>query len=78
MKYTPEEVYDELIGVGENQISEVECLFVDDEYPMQCYGRMLDAYRRLRVRLGVRDDDRDVECIINEFLEMQRCVGNKM
>ena len=36
------------------------------------YEEMLDAYARLRERLGVEDEDEDVEIIINSLLAIQQ------
>ena len=46
--------------------------FADDAYCMEKYRDMRDAYDRLCDRLGVTDEDADVECIIGCFMEMER------
>jgi len=50
----------------------VENAFADDAYCIQLYGQMRDAYDRLCHRLGVVDEDEDVECIIRCFMDMER------
>ena len=42
--------------------------FADDAYCMQQYRQMRDAYDRLCDRLGVVDEDEDVEC----YMDIQR------
>jgi len=42
------------------------------------YGAMLDAYERLRERLGVEDEDDDVEIIINALLDNEQILCLKM
>ena len=42
------------------------------------YGAMLDAYERLRERLGVEDADDDVEIIINALLCNEELMSKKM
>mgnify|MGYP006955466334 FL=1 len=39
---------------------------------------MLDAYERLRERLGVTDEDEDVEIIIDSLLAIQRKLCREM
>ena len=46
--------------------------FADDAYCMKKYCQMRDAYDRLCDRLGVEDEDEDVECIIQCFMDMER------
>jgi len=50
----------------------VENAFADDAYCMKKYRQMRDAYDRLCDRLGVEDEDEDVECIIGCFMDMER------
>ena len=42
------------------------------------YGAMLDAYERLRERLGVEDADKDVEIMINALLNNEELLSKKM
>ena len=46
--------------------------FADGTYCMEQYREMRYAYDRLCHRLGVVDEDMDVECIIQCYMEIQR------
>ena len=46
--------------------------FADGTKCMQLYGEMRNAYDRLCDRLGVVDEDEDVECIIRCYMGMER------
>ena len=46
--------------------------FADGAKCMRLYGEMRNAYDRLCGRLGVVDEDEDVECIIRCYMEMER------
>lgn len=73
-----EEVYDSLQGVLVDPLPGVRNLF---EAGMPCalrYQQMLEAYGRLCDRLGVVDEDQDVEIIINALLANQRESSMKM
>lgn len=48
----------------------VEYAFADGQYCMEKYAQMRDAYDRLCERLGVRDEDRDVEEIIQSLMDI--------
>lgn len=50
----------------------VENAFADGAKCMVLYGKMRDAYDRLCDRLGVVDEDEDVECIIRCYMDMER------
>ncbi len=54
------------------RMSGVEDAFADDAYCMEQYRIMRDAYDRLCDRLGVTDEDGDVECIIDCYMNIQR------
>ena len=62
-----EEVYFTLLGEACEPVSGVENAFVDGSVCDRCYSEMLDAYERLRDRLGVAEEDADVEIIINSL-----------
>lgn len=67
-----EKVYESLIG---ELVAPIKC--VPNAFAPGCfceiqYREMLEAYERLRIRLGVVDEDADVEIIINSFLEIQK------
>ena len=56
----------------------VENLFADGSECACDYTEMSKAYARLRQRLGVIDEDRDVEIIINSLLSIEQKVSIKM
>ncbi len=73
-------IYDSLQGVliPEARIPWVKDLFIPGS-PCDCtYAEMLRTYERLRDRLGVRDEDPDVEIIISSLMEIQRILGQEM
>jgi len=56
----------------------VENAFADGSYCMQQYRQMRDAYDRLCVRLGVVDEDEDVECILYCLEQIERELCRRM
>lgn len=56
----------------------VENLFAPGQPCYENYNDVLDAYERLRERLGVENDDEDVEIIITSLLSMGKTVALKM
>jgi hypothetical protein len=44
----------------------------------QYYNEAMEAYQRLRERLGVQDEDEDIEIILGNFLGIQRILCEKM
>ena len=50
----------------------VENAFAAGTFCERRYNDAMDAYERLRNRLGVADEDRDVECIIQAFEDIQQ------
>ena len=75
-----EEVYQTLVGQRTlcPGVPGVENAFEQGAYCMERYGDMLDAYQRLRTRLGVVDEDVDVEIIINALMDIERKLSMKM
>lgn len=75
-----EAVYATLTGTmrKEFRVPGVENLFYDGGDCMSCYCKMLAAYERLCDRLGVIDEDEDVEVIIHSLMTIERNVGIKM
>ena len=69
-----EEVYESMQGllVQEAHIAGVENAFEDGKPCAKWYCDMLDAYGRLCDRLGVTDEDQDVEVIISSLLHIQK------
>ena len=56
----------------------VSNLFTPGSECYQAYAAALDAYYRLLDRLGLQDDDPDVEIIFNALLHICRTVGKEM
>ena len=46
--------------------------FSEDSYCMEQYRKMRDAYDRLCDRLGVEDEDKDIETIISCYMGIQQ------
>ncbi len=74
------DVYNSLNGYykEEYMVSGVESIFEEGMECMQLYTDMLAAYERLRNRLGVIDEDRDVEEMITALLCICEKVGLQM
>ena len=75
-----EDIYATLTGTmrKEFRVPGVENLFEDDSECMNCYVDMLAAYERLCDRLGVIDEDKDVEVIIHSLMSIEHNVSMKM
>lgn len=75
-----EDVYDTLRGLRlpGKEVEGVENLFVPGGECETHYARMLDAYERLRIRLGVEDKDPDVETIISSLMGIERELSFRM
>lgn len=56
----------------------VENLYTEGKPCIRWYSEMLDVYGRLCDRLGMKNDDEDVEIIINSFLSICQEVGYHM
>ena len=65
-------VYESLIGELVDPIKDVPNAFEPGSFCETRYRQVLEAYERLRGRLGVADEDPDVEIIIDSLLEIQR------
>ena len=65
-------VYESLIGELVDPIKDVPNAFEPGSYCETRYQQVLEAYERLRGRLGVTDEDPDIEIIIDSLLEIQR------
>ena len=75
------DVYETLIGVraAAYRVPGVENLYEPGSPCAIGYENMLDAYARLRERLGITgDDDEDVETIINSLMDIEKIVSLKM
>lgn len=73
-----ESVYDTLQGSLLTPVPGVEDLFAAGKPCARWYREMLAAYGRLCDRLGVPDEDPDIETIINSLLSIQRELCGKM
>ena len=62
----------------EYRVPGVENLFADGMPCAKMYDEMMDAYERLRERLGVAEEDDDVETIINSLCGIEIAVAMKM
>ena len=67
-----EQVYLSLTGELVDPIRYVPNAFEQGSYCAERYQEMLDAYERLRERLGVTDEDEDVEIMISAFEDIQQ------
>lgn len=56
----------------------VENAYAEGSECDRLYNELADAYDRLRERLGVRDEDDDVELIIGNLLSIQHALCLKM
>jgi len=65
-------VYESLIGELIEPIEHVPNAFAPGSYCEARYQEMLEAYGRLRDRLGAVDEDADVEIVIDSLLAIQR------
>lgn len=55
----------------EYQLPGVAFAFAPGSFCLQKYTQMLEAYARLCERLGVTDEDEDLECILSSLFEIQ-------
>lgn len=62
----------------EYRVPGVEFAFEEGSFCMTRYGEMLNAYERLCDRLGVVDEDEDVEVIISALLDIQSELCHQM
>ena len=75
-----EKIYLTLLGVMQEQfrVPGMENLFVEGSECMNRYSEMLAAYERLCERLGIIDEDKDVEIIIDALMTIERKISMKM
>ena len=58
--------------IKEYRMPGVEDAFADGAFCMERYNEAMDAYERICERLGVVDEDADVEIMRNAFDDIQR------
>lgn len=80
MQNFDERVFETLNGslIEQCRVPGVENAFEENSYCMNLYGDMLDAYQRVVERLGEKDEDEDVEIIINNLLSICEYMCLKM
>ena len=71
-------IYESLIGEAVKPLKNVPNAFAEGSTCAAEYQNMLDAYDRIRERLQVRDEDEDVETIINSMLVIQELLCRGM
>lgn len=73
-------VYDTLCGdlQGEHAVPGVEDAFAVGSECTRLYDELGDIRERLQARMGLRDEDVDVERIISILESVQRILGRKM
>lgn len=78
--YNFEEIYYTLLGEmdGRYVLPGVENAYAPDEECDRLYTEIIAARDRLRDRLGVSDEDPDLECILDNSLTIQRILCEKM
>ena len=75
-----EMIYETMMGniCTEYQVPGVNVVFYDGSYCDKKYAEVADAYVRICDRLGVVDEDPDVETIINALNDIQDYVCRQM
>ena len=75
-----EAIYETLSGLRlpEAEVPGIENAYADGSLCQRNYSQMLDAYQRLCVRLHTREEDPDVEIIINNMLTIEKELAIKM
>lgn len=75
-----EDIYHTLLGVIKEEfcVPGVENLFEEGSMCEDLYNETLAAYERLRNRLGVANEDCDVEIIINSLMTIEQVISMKM
>ena len=78
--YKFDDIYDTLCGevCAEYAVPDVENAYAVGGQCDRLYEEMSQAYTRVRNRLGVADEDTDVEIIINNLLSIQRILCEKI
>ena len=79
-QYLAEDVYLTLCGEVHNAyaVPGVENAYADGSECDRLYNELCDAYDRLRRRLGITDEDEDIEIIIGNLMSIQSILCQKM
>lgn len=67
-----EDVYDSMLGERISPIPGVPNAFAEGADCAGWNSEIMEAYERLRIRLGIMDEDEDLEAIVDCFLLIQR------
>ncbi len=69
-----EDIYETMLGLREEgfQVPGVENAFSDGSLCAESYEKMRSAYARICFRLGVQDEDPDLETIVSAMEAIQR------
>lgn len=80
LQYSIEDIYMTLCGEIEeaNAVPGVENAYADGSQCDRLYTDIYQAYQRLCQRLGVEDEDADVEIIIDSLCRIQEILCEKM
>ena len=80
MEYKAEQVYQTLCGEMETwaQVPGVENLFEEGKLCHARYETIYAAYQKICGRLGVKNEDADLESIINAFMDIEHELCIKM
>ncbi len=75
-----QDIYNTLVGElqAPYRIPGIENIYATGSLCADAYADMLDAYERLCERLGVIDEDEDVEIIISSLRAIEREISLKM
>ena len=74
------QVYNTLMGlyILRYRVPGVENAFAPGQPCMELYSKALDAYQRICERLGVGEEDYDVEVIFSAIMDISEILGLKM
>lgn len=79
-RYNFDDIYYTLCGdvLEEYAVPGIENVFAEGAVCDVLYTELQEAYERLRHRLGVDDEDEDIEVIINNLMDIQRILCERM
>ena len=75
-----EQVYETLTGqaLAQYAVPGIEDVFAGDSECAILYDQVLAAYDRLRERLGIANEDPDIEMIIGNLMRIEKTIAYKM